>query len=257
MKTPPTTNHKLPCHRRHVDCRIKWLLLGILMLPLICKVSRGTVPEDAPSRLSISSLLLFPSSNLPAANERVMQIQTASPAPIQTTHPMSAPSESYRLLPKDVVHIKVFQEEELETSARVAKGGTIPFPLIGSIIIGGRTIPEATAVLENALREYLVHPQVGIRIVEYSKRKFTVLGQVNRPGTYDFPDDSPLSLLEGVGMAGGYTRIANPSKILVRRSDSLGERVFRLDGKKMAKEAKSQKFELLPGDTIVVEESLF
>ncbi len=227
------------------------------MLPLLCRVSSGTVPEDAPSRLSISSLLLFPNSNLPPSNERVIQVQTANLMPIQASHFTPTPSESYRLLPKDVVHIKVFQEEELETSARVGKGGTIPFPLIGSIIIGGRTIPEATTVLENALREYLVHPQVGIRIVEYSKRKFTVLGQVNRPGTYDFPDDSPLSLLEGVGMAGGYTRIANPSKILVRRSDSLGERVFRLDGKKMAKEAKSLKFELLPGDTIVVEESLF
>jgi protein involved in polysaccharide export with SLBB domain len=165
--------------------------------------------------------------------------------------------ESYRLLPNDLIHIRVFQESELETSARIGKNGSVSFPLLGSISLGGRTVPEATAILEQGLRDYLVRPQVFLRILEYSKRKFTILGQVNRPGTYDFPDESPVFLLEGLGMAGGYTRLANPSRITIRRSTPAGESVFRVDAKRMAKEADRSRFELQPGDTVLVEESLF
>jgi protein involved in polysaccharide export with SLBB domain len=166
-------------------------------------------------------------------------------------------SPAYRLSANDIVHIRVYQEEDLETSARIGKNGVIPFPLLGSVQIGGRTVPEASAAIEAALRAYIIRPQIALRIVEYTKRKFTVLGQVNRPGTYDFPDDSALSLLEGIGMAGGYTRIANPSRITVKRIEPQGEQVFRLDGKKMAREKNALRFELRPGDTLEIDESLF
>ncbi|MEY2597880.1 MAG: hypothetical protein RLZZ142_139, partial [Verrucomicrobiota bacterium] len=177
-------------------------------------------------------------------------------APPQSATPNAAPSH-YRLAPNDILHVRVFQEEDLETSARVSKSGSIPFPLLGNVQLGGLTLQEATTRLESALREYLVRPQVAIRILEFNKRKFTVLGQVNRPGTFDFPDDSPLSLLEAIGMAGGYTRIANASKISLKRQTPNGEQIFRLNGKKMASDPDAPRFELQSGDTIVVEESLF
>jgi protein involved in polysaccharide export with SLBB domain len=165
---------------------------------------------------------------------------------------------SYALAPNDLLYIKVFQEEELDTTARVSKDGTITFPLVGSVLLGGRSLGEAVAVLSLALKEYLVHPQVSVRIMEYSKRRITVLGQVNRPGIYDIPEDSYLTLLEGIGLAGGYSRIANPSKVTVKRSSSGGgEEVFKLDAKQMARSRGAPSFLLQAGDTVVVEESLF
>jgi polysaccharide export outer membrane protein len=104
----------------------------------------------------------------------------------------------------------------------------------------------------------LINPQVALRIVEYNKRRFTILGQVNRPGTFDMPDDSPLSLLEAIGMAGGYSRLANPSKVTIRRSGTQGtEEMFKVDAKRMAKSKTAAPFLIQPGDTVVVEESLF
>ncbi len=139
------------------------------------------------------------------------------------------PSGGYRLAASDLINIRVFQEDELESTARVGKDGSIPFPLIGSIMVGGKTVPETAAALTVALREYLTHPQVAVRIMDYSKRRFTVLGQVNRPGTFDLPDENPLTLLEGIGMAGGYSRIANPSRVTVKRTNPTGgEQVFKL-----------------------------
>ncbi len=99
---------------------------------------------------------------------------------------------------------------------------------------------------------------MAVRVVEYTKRKFTVLGQVNRPGTFDLPDDAPLSLLEGIGLAGGYTRLANSSRVTVKRSlPGTAEQVFKLDARQMARGKNAPRFQLQPGDTVMVEESLF
>jgi protein involved in polysaccharide export with SLBB domain len=180
-----------------------------------------------------------------------------SKAPLRAD-PFKAPPASYKLSANDLIHIKVFGEDELECSSRIARDGTVPFPLLGSIGVGGKTVLEATSAIQSALRSYLVNPQVALRILEYNKRRFTVLGQVNRPGTFDMPDDSPLSLLEAIGMAGGYSRLANPSKVTVRRSSPGGfEDIFKVDAKRMAKSKTDTPFLIQPGDTVVVEESLF
>jgi protein involved in polysaccharide export with SLBB domain len=189
------------------------------------------------------------------SNQRVAAAFPAAPPKAEA---VAGPVPGYRLSTNDLIHIKVFQEEELETVARVGRDGTIPFPLLGTVSVGGKTLPETTAVVSLALKEYLVRPQVAVRVVEYTKRKFTVLGQVNRPGTFDMPDDAPLSLLEGIGLAGGYTRLANSSRVTVKRSVSgMPEQVFKLDAREMARGKNAPRFQLQPGDTVMVDESLF
>lgn len=214
------------------------------------------------------------SAGLPAARRRFgilwviagifVWMQSASPGapaipkPSPRMDAFKAPPASYKLASNDLIHIKVFGEDELECSSRIARDGTVPFPLLGSVSVGGKTVLEATAAIQSALRSFLVNPQVAVRIMEYNKRRFTVLGQVNRPGTFDMPDDSPLSLLEAIGMAGGYSRLANPSKVTIRRSGAGSpEEIFKVDAKRMAKSRTGPPFFILPGDTVIVEESLF
>lgn len=170
--------------------------------------------------------------------------------------PTAAPPGNYRLSANDLLQIKVFQEEDLDATVRISKDGTIQFPLIGSAKIGGCTVQGAAQVLESALREYLVRPQVSIRVTEYSKRRFTVLGQVAKPGAYEMPEDQSMNLLEAIGVAGGYTRIANPSKVILKRKVNGEEKIFKLNAKTMATEGENQRFEVLPGDTILVGESI-
>ena len=154
------------------------------------------------------------------------------------------------------MNVKVFQEDDLQVTERLARDGTITLPFIGQVSLAGRTLQESAEILQGRLREYLVHPQVTVRVVEYSKRRFTVLGQVSKPGNYEMPDDSTLTLLEAIGMAGGYTRIANPGKVILKRQDASGaETLFRLDAGRMAKDKDSPRFEVLPSDTILVGES--
>ncbi len=218
--------------------------------------------KNVPSLFALQSpatvLLGFLTAVTPALAQNTPPAQKpfSTTAP-QKTDPARSPTAGYRLASNDTVNIQVFQEDELQTTARIGKDGSIPFPLVGTISLGGRTVPEAASAVSQALKDYLVHPQVALRIVDYSKKRFTVLGQVNRPGTFDLPDESPLSLLEGIGMAGGYSRIANPSKVIVKRRGLGGEQVFHLNAKQMAKGSAVPSFQILPGDTVVVEESLF
>jgi len=171
---------------------------------------------------------------------------------------LKAASTNYLLAANDVIHIKVYREEELDSTVRLAKDGTIIFPLIGSLQVGGKTTAQATGLVRDLLaKDYLVNPQVSLSIVEFAKRRFTVLGEVQRPGAYDLPEDQSLNLLQAISMAGGYTRIAAPGKVTVQRSEGEKRLIFTLDAKAMSKDKNIKVFEILAEDTITVGESIF
>jgi protein involved in polysaccharide export with SLBB domain len=165
---------------------------------------------------------------------------------------------NYRLAPDDLVDFRVFQEPELDAVIRVAGDGNAIFPLVGAVPIGGKTISEATEMLRKRFMDgYLVNPQVTLTVRTYARRVFTVLGQVQRPGSYPIQGSETISLLDAVGMAGGYTRIANPGNVTVKRREGGQETVTRIDARKMAKSGADSTFRVRPGDVITVGESIF
>ena len=163
-----------------------------------------------------------------------------------------------RLGADDLIEVKVFQEDDLTTRARLSRDGTISFPLLGTVTLGGKSVPEAGELIRSRLAErFLVNPQVNLTVLEHARKIFTVLGQVQRAGTFRFPDRESLNLIQAIGMAGGYTRIADPAKITLKRQVNGREAVLKLDAKRMAKDGESAPFEVLPGDLITVGERLF
>jgi polysaccharide export outer membrane protein len=170
--------------------------------------------------------------------------------------PPSQASGTYRLMVQDIISIVVFNEAELNTQARIDKDGAINMPMAGLVKLAGQSIREASVTLETRLRKYLIKPQVTVTVLQYTKRKFTMLGQINKPGTYDMPDEGSVNLLEALGMAGGVSRIAS-AKIAVTRTVDGREQVLELDRKAMGKDGSIKRFQVLPGDTIDVGERLF
>jgi len=183
--------------------------------------------------------------------------QTA-PAPAAAT---TQPTVSYKLLPKDTVAIKVFGQDDLNTTARIDKDGYIFFPLLGRAKIGDQTVQEATETMTTLLHKYLVHPEVSLEITSYAKQQFTILGQIAKPGIFDIPDEGTVNLLEAIGMAGGYTKIANAGNIIIKRMVNGQETTIKLNGKKLLSTSKKDSsapiFQILPGDTIQIGESMF
>ena len=190
-----------------------------------------------------------------------LAVPTAPPTGAMTISAgVSAPS-GYVLSANDQVAVEVFGEEELRTNARLGADGNLSLPLLGSVRLGGLSLSQATARLTELYgRDYLVNPKVNVSLASYAKRRFTVLGQVSRPGSFEMPEGSPngIDLLEAIAIAGGYTRIAAPERISVRRKGAGGDEVLRVNGKKIAKgSGTSAGFRVEPGDTITVGESIF
>jgi protein involved in polysaccharide export with SLBB domain len=165
---------------------------------------------------------------------------------------------NYRLLPNDLIFIKVFQEDDLNSTLRIAEDGTIIFPLIGATKIGGLSVADATKLIRDRLdARFLVNPHLTVTVLRYANRNVTVLGQVQKPGAYSLKDQGSIDLLQAVGLAGGFTRLSNPSKITIKRNNGSQESVLTVDGKRLAHDSSVAPFAVLPGDTITVAERMF
>ncbi len=219
-----------------------------------------------PAKLSVLTLLLptlisFAQSQSPSEIQQppINTPATAPSVPSAAVGAVSAPS-GYTLSPNDQVAVEVFGEDDLRANGRLNGEGNLSLPLLGSVHLGGLTLAQAASkITELYGRDYLVNPRVNITLVGYAKRRFTILGQVNRPGSYEMPEGSPdgVDLLEAIAMAGGYTRIAAPERISVRRRAATGEdEILRVDAKRLARRG-GESFQVRPGDTVTVAESLF
>jgi protein involved in polysaccharide export with SLBB domain len=170
----------------------------------------------------------------------------------------SSVSPNYRLTASDLVQIRVFQENELDTEARVAGDGSIHMPLIGTVTVSGQTVEQAAEAITRKLRDgYLVDPQVTVNILSFSKRMFTVLGEVQDPGRFEIPDNRDITLLDAIGMAGSYTGIANKKKIILKRRSGGDEVIKEFNGKDLARGSGTGAVIIQPGDVVTVPESIF
>lgn len=170
----------------------------------------------------------------------------------------SSVSPNYRLTASDLVQIRVFQENELDTEARVAGDGSIHMPLIGTVTVSGQTVEQAAEAITRKLRDgYLVDPQVTVNILSFSKRMFTVLGEVQNPGRFEIPDNRDITLLDAIGMAGSYTGIANKKKIILKRRSGGDEVIKEFNGKDLARGSGTGAVIIQPGDVVTVPESIF
>jgi polysaccharide export outer membrane protein len=181
----------------------------------------------------------------------------ASPSPVPTIVSTIAAPSNYQLTTDDQIAVEVFGEDDLRTGARLNTDGVVSLPLLGSVHLAGLTLNQAANKLTELYgSDYLVNPKVTVMLIAYARRRFTVLGQVNRPGSYDMPDDSPrgIDLLEAIAIAGGYTHIAAPERVSVKRRNQ----IMRVDAKKLARlSGREGSFLVAPGDTITVGESIF
>ncbi len=162
------------------------------------------------------------------------------------------------LSPEDIIQVDVFQEADLQTKARISQAGTITFPLIGEVKIAGMSPENAALAIRNQLaKDYIVNPQVTVTVTEYAKRRFTVLGQVQKPGAYEMPDRDQINLLQAIGSAGGYTRIADAGDIRVKRTIDGKDTIYKLNAKNIANGKDPNGFIIQSGDIITVGESVF
>ncbi len=130
----------------------------------------------------------------------------------------------------------------------VSDSGSITLPILGDIYVIGSTIEEIKRSVQLRAKEFLKDAVVNIRLLSF---KFTVIGEVNRPGTFtNF--NNQLTVLDAIGMAGDITDFGNRKHLLVVRPTSEGTHTFRINvqDKNLL---HSQGYFLLPNDIVIVE----
>jgi polysaccharide export outer membrane protein len=126
----------------------------------------------------------------------------------------------YRLGAGDSIRIAVFQNPDLTLETRVSEVGTITYPLIGVVKIGGMTVAAASQSIAKALREgnFIKQPQVSILPLTIRYPQVSVLGQVNRPGRFAL-ETFNMRLSEVLAMAGGIAPTGADLAILTGERD--------------------------------------
>ncbi len=167
-----------------------------------------------------------------------------------------APAE-YKLQPEDVIQITVYEEPELTTTVRVSPQGDIVYPLLGNIRATNFTVLELQTELTRLLEaDYLVNPQVQVYIQSYHSRSVSVTGSVNKPGSYQIPAGKPITMMEAIAMAGGFSKAAAINKIKIIRAEGGNAQTILVNAKDIINRGdKSKDVELHPNDVIFVPES--
>jgi polysaccharide export outer membrane protein len=132
----------------------------------------------------------------------------------------SAQQAEYQLGAGDTIRIVVFQNPDLTLETRVTENGTISYPLIGILRIGGLTIPAAEQAIAKALRDgnFIQQPQVNIALLQNRGNQVSVLGAVNRAGRFPL-ETFATRLSEMIAIAGGIATSGADTVILTGTRD--------------------------------------
>jgi len=158
-----------------------------------------------------------------------------------------------QLGPGDSVIIQVYGQPDLNATVYVSDDGTIPVALTGPVKVGGLSPAQASARIENALRDgkYLVDPHVTLTVSESRSQRVSVLGQVGRPGRYAV--QSNTSIFDLLAEAGGITELGGDLVYILRPDASGNITRHPISLKGLAEGAKgSSEAALTGGDSVLV-----
>jgi len=165
-----------------------------------------------------------------AAGAFVPGYAQAQDRPSARTAPVAEPSagapaghsvaQEYLLGPGDSIRIQVFQNPDLTLETRVSESGTITYPLIGTVAIGGMAISRAEAKIAQMLDEggFVIKPQVTMLVLQIRGNEVSVLGQFNRPGRFPL-ETTQTRLSDVLAEAGGIAQTGAETVVLMSVHD--------------------------------------
>lgn len=160
--------------------------------------------------------------------------------------------DSYVIGNDDVLAINVWKEPDISRSIPVRSDGKISLPLVGEVQASGDTPLKLEKDIASRLKSYIEEPEVTVIVQQVNSQKFNILGMVNRPGLY--PISNSPTVLDAIGIAGGFRDFAKQKSIYVLRQNPDGSQTRLPFNYKNVVNGKNpaQNISLQPRDTIVV-----
>ena len=241
MKNQPTKNYNFPSTVKFIRVLLFMTVLVLLLLTSSCTTQKNlTYLQD---------------------------IDSSGP---ENFFPLSRPD--YQIQKQDILYIKFFtlnteindmlnggsqqssqQAFTYESSSflngyNVSDSGYITIPIVGDVKVTGKTVEESQIAIQEKSKDFLKDATVIVKLLSF---KFSVLGEVRKPGTFKNYNNQ-LTVLEAISMAGDITDYGDRSRVLVIRPTKEGSKTFRIDLKKKDLLA-SEAYFLLPNDMVIVE----
>jgi polysaccharide export outer membrane protein len=175
-------------------------------------------------------------------------ITAADTKPPAGTAPLQA---EYRLGPEDVIEVFVWKEPELSTTVTIRPDGRISLPLASELEASGKTAAELQTEITVRLSKYVVQPMVNVMVKQVNSLKISVLGEVRRPDVYRIKNR--VTVLDAIAMAGGFTDLARPNRVIVLRNSAAGPQRIKINIKQLVEDENGAPVFLQTLDTVYVE----
>jgi polysaccharide biosynthesis/export protein len=172
--------------------------------------------------------------------------------------PPPVPAEAYRSKPNatlaagDEINVAFSGAPELNTKQKIQPNGKVSLPTVGDVSAAGKSITSFQAQLTSLYGPTLQDPTV-IVSVEAAAAGVYVSGEVLRPGK--IPLDRPMTALEAVMEAGGFTKFANPKQVVVVRNQGGRQQRYVLNMNDALAGNESGAFYVRSYDVIYVKQS--
>ena len=132
----------------------------------------------------------------------------------------STGTREYTIGGNDLLSVTIYEEEDLSReSVTVSTDGSITFPFIGRIGVGGKTPAQVEELIAQSLTSqgYLINPHVSVNVREFRSKNVVALGAVKTPGRYNL--QSQETLLDIISRAGGVDFSTGGSKATIMRTE--------------------------------------
>ena len=205
----------------------------------------GNIPAAGRSVNELEKVILekLNQATAPPTNQEPTE-RTASTRRVLS--PTEIPNEVYRLKPGDELDISVWGHDDLSRKVPVREEGFFSFPLIGNVDAVNRSLQEIEKEVQERLdKDYIVNPQVTVGL---SGAKFSVLGEVEHPGSYAL--EGSMDLLKAISEAGGMTKSGSNRGEIIRDTEN-SKFTIRVDLERIL-QGKDPTVSIVPRDTIYV-----
>lgn len=163
----------------------------------------------------------------------------------------ASPIGDYVIGPGDVLDISVWNNEALTKSVTVLPDGKIHFPLIGEVVVGGKTLLVLEKELRDKINPFEPNPELSVMVNQVNSMLIYVIGKVNHPGRFVL--NTNVNVLQALAMAGGLNAFAKRGKIKVFREENGKTRILPFDFDDVTEgENLEQNVRLERGDVVVV-----
>src|SRR5579864_1408082 len=131
----------------------------------------------------------------------------------------------YRIHPGDKVIVGVYDDPKLlPQEITVAPDGKISYPMVGVLVVGGKTVEQVRGELEARLKKYISDPIATVIVTDVKGNVVYVIGQVTKPGSITM--NPTINVLQALSIAGGANPYAKLDGIIVIRSSGGTQRVL-------------------------------